>query len=577
MSAKSFFAFVAMVICMGGSTAQAQWPTDPQTPLVLGQLLGVGPNHEVVTTPDGATWVAWIDHQCFASLRVQRISRTGTLQTPAGLALETRDNCDSLSPRIVALDDNTVILSAVNLPTTTQPVYRVDADGQQLWAPDVIADETLARSVERLMTFGNGDTLIAGKDMGTIKLGRYDAAGNAVWNPPTVGLASATSTNMRIFGLVPDGADGAYILYDSPSTYTRFVFAARIDELGAPVWASPLVMVPLPPGSSRHTDPVALADGLGGLLLVWTQGVEQGASPVPIRMQHVDAAGNTLLAPEGARISLSAARQFDVRVTGHATTDDIFVVWRDGPFSGQSIRAQRMSLAGVRLWGDNGILITDVNDLDSQYSISSFDVNTLAIAVGDTPVDAQNASVMLYRIDTMGQQASATIALSGNADADSIQSVTLDDALTVVWQRDATGNQNELVAQRVRADGTLGLTDTDGDGVDDAADNCLTASNSDQRDSNDDGFGNVCDADLNNDCVVNVVDLGLMRTDFFGPGPDADLDGDGVVNVVDLGLLRQAFFRAPGPSGLNDTCPNEKRPTVAAGRFIKFYLDAKIS
>ncbi|MFK7888404.1 MAG: hypothetical protein AB8G16_16200 [Gammaproteobacteria bacterium] len=41
---------------------------------------------------------------------------------------------------------------------------------------------------------------------------------------------------------------------------------------------------------------------------------------------------------------------------------------------------------------------------------------------------------------------------------------------------------------------------------------------------------------MNNDCIVNVVDLGLMRTQFFSDADDPDLNEDGVVNVADLGL-----------------------------------------
>ena len=99
-------------------------------------------------------------------------------------------------------------------------------------------------------------------------------------------------------------------------------------------------------------------------------------------------------------------------------------------------------------------------------------------------------------------------------------------------------------------------TDTDFDGVDDFRDNCARVSNADQLDSDEDGYGNACDADLNNDGVVNVLDLGLLRTAFFSmPGdadwnPAADLTGDGVVNVLDLGRLRSRFFTSPGPSGM---------------------------
>ncbi|MEO1576046.1 MAG: hypothetical protein AAFU65_13960, partial [Pseudomonadota bacterium] len=74
------------------------------------------------------------------------------------------------------------------------------------------------------------------------------------------------------------------------------------------------------------------------------------------------------------------------------------------------------------------------------------------------------------------------------------------------------------------------------------------------RDTNGDGYGNACDADFNDDCVVNVIDLGIMRTVFFTDDGDTDLNGDGVVNVLDLGLLRTQFFGAPGPSGTTSTC-----------------------
>ncbi len=89
--------------------------------------------------------------------------------------------------------------------------------------------------------------------------------------------------------------------------------------------------------------------------------------------------------------------------------------------------------------------------------------------------------------------------------------------------------------------------DSDGDGVDDIDDNCSEVANADQRDSNGDGFGNVCDADLNNDLIVNVIDLGILKGVFFTADADADSNGDGIVNAVDLGAMRNQFFGPPGP------------------------------
>ena len=95
------------------------------------------------------------------------------------------------------------------------------------------------------------------------------------------------------------------------------------------------------------------------------------------------------------------------------------------------------------------------------------------------------------------------------------------------------------------------VVDSDDDGVSDTLDNCTERANPDQRDTDGDGFGNLCDADLNNDCVVNVVDLGILRDRFFTADDDADFDGDGAVNAVDLGIMRLQFFAPPGPAATN--------------------------
>ena len=96
------------------------------------------------------------------------------------------------------------------------------------------------------------------------------------------------------------------------------------------------------------------------------------------------------------------------------------------------------------------------------------------------------------------------------------------------------------------------VLDADGDGRLDGEDNCTEIANPDQRDSNADGFGNVCDPDLNNDGIVNFVDLGRMKAVFFDTDADADLTGDGRVNFQDLAILKRFFFLPPGPSGIAD-------------------------
>ena len=91
--------------------------------------------------------------------------------------------------------------------------------------------------------------------------------------------------------------------------------------------------------------------------------------------------------------------------------------------------------------------------------------------------------------------------------------------------------------------------DRDFDGVEDSQDNCLVVPNPKQIDTNRDGFGNLCDADLNNDMKVDVLDRDLMLKRMDSDDRNADLDADGVVTASDMVMLESMMTRAPGPSG----------------------------
>lgn len=95
----------------------------------------------------------------------------------------------------------------------------------------------------------------------------------------------------------------------------------------------------------------------------------------------------------------------------------------------------------------------------------------------------------------------------------------------------------------------VAATDSDGDGILNIEDNCIEIANNNQRDSNGDGFGNVCDADLDNNGIVGVSDLGLFKSAFGTTDADADFDGNGVVSVADIAIFKMLFGKAPGPAG----------------------------
>ena len=99
--------------------------------------------------------------------------------------------------------------------------------------------------------------------------------------------------------------------------------------------------------------------------------------------------------------------------------------------------------------------------------------------------------------------------------------------------------------------------DSDGDGIQNSLDNCSSVANPTQLDANGDGYGNICDADINNSGTVTTADFGLLRSVLGQPAGSsataaaADMNGSGTVTTADFGLLRARLGTVPGPSGLH--------------------------
>jgi len=145
------------------------------------------------------------------------------------------------------------------------------------------------------------------------------------------------------------------------------------------------------------------------------------------------------------------------------------------------------------------------------------------------------------------------VATDEDGTIDETANFILADIGVLFWFRSAALSVGGDFVIRATID-NLVAADTDGDGVADDADNCTVIANAPQRDTDGDSIGNFCDADLDNNCAINFLDLGILKSVFFGADANADLNGDGAVNFLDLGIMKATFFGAPGPSGLPNAC-----------------------
>lgn len=112
-----------------------------------------------------------------------------------------------------------------------------------------------------------------------------------------------------------------------------------------------------------------------------------------------------------------------------------------------------------------------------------------------------------------------------------------------------------------------GTVDTDGDGIMDLCDNCVSVFNTDQADSNHDGIGDACDtppcdcpfqADGEANGALDALDLNIMIDALFFSGANPqdvtcptfrfDLDCNSVTDALDLNVMIELlFFAGPAP------------------------------
>ncbi len=111
------------------------------------------------------------------------------------------------------------------------------------------------------------------------------------------------------------------------------------------------------------------------------------------------------------------------------------------------------------------------------------------------------------------------------------------------------GSNNDIGADEGGGPAPLDL-DTDLDTVPDVDDNCTLVANTDQRDTDGDGFGNICDPDFNGNGIVDGADFSTIKAVMGQSGyPHQDLNGNGIVDGADFSITKSFLGKAPGPKG----------------------------
>ncbi|MFK8029061.1 MAG: thrombospondin type 3 repeat-containing protein [Gammaproteobacteria bacterium] len=163
-------------------------------------------------------------------------------------------------------------------------------------------------------------------------------------------------------------------------------------------------------------------------------------------------------------------------------------------------------------------------------------LETIAADTGACTVDGQNISCSLGELE-LAESSSVNVSLAAAGDGE----------YNIQANAQSLESDPDDINSSVSIPVLIGATDTDNDGVADGADNCTVTANPAQTDTDGDGYGNACDADFNNDCIVNFLDIASFSNEFLGSNADYDINSDGAVNFLDFVFVSQEFLEIPGP------------------------------
>ena len=347
---------------------------------------------------------------------------------------------------------------------------------------------------------------------------------------PDDNIYAVASSGMGVFSLADGGPGNPILRWQTPEAYTR-IFVGY-TEIAFGLSTTPGCIQQLYFYANSHTRAVCLEDG-SSIFELGGGNTRPKVSPVDNTWHR----GDSAYSPDGV---LQWRAEFPL----FAGFTEPSLAW-DGTHytvvSGNELYA--LDLLGTVQWTAALNEVVGLPDVDPTKSVvimptSGLSTSPLALKA----VSAADGSP-LWRVEFpaddsgLDQAISSGIAYSANGDTAYV--------MTFV----SGVNKTYLNAVDTNTADT-NLTDTDNDTIFDHLDNCTLVGNTNQRDTDNDGYGNACDPDFDNNQIVNASDLAYLQTVTFTADPDADLTGDGIVNAADLATLKNYFFKAPGPSAI---------------------------
>jgi len=274
-----------------------------------------------------------------------------------------------------------------------------------------------------------------------------------VFNGTPIGTGTNNQTNPAI---VSDGAGGAIVFFEHlANNGSTDIYAQRMSPTGTQLWVNPTLVSA---AMDDQSFPRAIADGVGGAIVVWQDDRQGGTIVADVFAQRIDANGVVLWANNGVSVSAAAQKQTNARITSDGSSGAI-IAWsdfRDNTTYG--VYTQRINATGTAQWTADGVVLGANIGAENTPAIAS-DGASGAIVAWHSDIDGDN-DIYAQRINLSGvaQWPGGGISVCTAIGNQSYPQITPDGSggAIVAWQdlrNTVTFIDENIYAQRINSSG----------------------------------------------------------------------------------------------------------------------------
>ena len=248
---------------------------------------------------------------------------------------------------------------------------------------------------------------------------------------------------------VPDGGGGMIVVWSDFRAGEQDIYAQKLDAAGVPQWATD--GVPICKVTGAQSSPQVLSDGAGGAFVVW-EDARAGTTNLNIYAQRVSVLGVNLWGNGGVLVCGAANHQRQP-VAGHNGLGGVLITWVDERGTDADIYAQRLNASGVAQWTANGVALCTATGVQETPAVVS-DAQGGALVVWRD--DRSGVDIYGQRVNELGaaQWTANGVAIStaaGNQDAPTVIADG-NGGMFVAWN-DARNGASDIYAQRLSGAG----------------------------------------------------------------------------------------------------------------------------